>query len=271
MSRTDDRIHCCWPQQGWSVTRQTCVGNPQCPKGFEVEGEGCISQDKDGDGILNAADKCPDEAEDANGFEDDDGCPDEPRRLAAMTAAANAAQQAAAEKERQRLDGEAEKQRQAAEAAKAEQDRALAVEAQKKAAEDEETRRKAAEAKAEQDRRDAIAHSATRRTLGLVLTGVGVATGIGSFAFMAMGAGENSAIKNGSLATGSAIASAASSGSTDNTLAIALGITGIVGCAVGLPLFFSGLGGPSDTPPSTPTVSVLPTAHGAAMTAMVSF
>jgi len=32
--------------------------------------------DRDGDGILDVADKCPDQAEDKDGFEDADGCPD---------------------------------------------------------------------------------------------------------------------------------------------------------------------------------------------------
>jgi OOP family OmpA-OmpF porin len=32
--------------------------------------------DDDGDGVRGAADRCPDDAEDADGFQDDDGCPD---------------------------------------------------------------------------------------------------------------------------------------------------------------------------------------------------
>ena len=35
-----------------------------------------VNNDRDGDGIENAKDKCPDEAEDKDGFEDEDGCPD---------------------------------------------------------------------------------------------------------------------------------------------------------------------------------------------------
>ena len=34
------------------------------------------SGDRDGDGIVDAIDKCPDEPEDFDGFEDEDGCPD---------------------------------------------------------------------------------------------------------------------------------------------------------------------------------------------------
>jgi len=39
---------------------------------------GCISAlgDRDGDGLAGSRDVCPDVAEDMDGFEDDDGCPD---------------------------------------------------------------------------------------------------------------------------------------------------------------------------------------------------
>ncbi|HEY2370375.1 MAG TPA: hypothetical protein VGH87_28460, partial [Polyangiaceae bacterium] len=32
--------------------------------------------DRDGDGVVDDLDKCPDEPEDHDGFQDDDGCPD---------------------------------------------------------------------------------------------------------------------------------------------------------------------------------------------------
>jgi OOP family OmpA-OmpF porin len=38
--------------------------------------ERCRPKDRDGDGILDEVDKCPDEAEVFNGFNDDDGCPE---------------------------------------------------------------------------------------------------------------------------------------------------------------------------------------------------
>lgn len=53
----------------------------QCPAvaedmdGFEDE-DGCPDLDNDGDGILDIDDKCPNVAEDLDGFEDDDGCVD---------------------------------------------------------------------------------------------------------------------------------------------------------------------------------------------------
>ena len=52
-----------------------------CPKdaedkdGFE-DGDGCPDLDNDADGILDADDQCPMDAEDKDTFEDDDGCPD---------------------------------------------------------------------------------------------------------------------------------------------------------------------------------------------------
>ena len=35
-----------------------------------------VSTDSDGDGVVDENDKCPSEKEDADGFEDGDGCPD---------------------------------------------------------------------------------------------------------------------------------------------------------------------------------------------------
>jgi outer membrane protein OmpA-like peptidoglycan-associated protein len=53
----------------------------RCPKdaedvdGFE-DGDGCPEPDNDNDGIDDLKDKCPDKAEDHDGFQDDDGCPE---------------------------------------------------------------------------------------------------------------------------------------------------------------------------------------------------
>jgi outer membrane protein OmpA-like peptidoglycan-associated protein len=53
----------------------------QCPEeaedmdGFQDE-DGCPDLDNDGDGIADADDRCPNEAEDKDGFQDEDGCPD---------------------------------------------------------------------------------------------------------------------------------------------------------------------------------------------------
>src|SRR5690606_29928937 len=63
----------------------------QCPNeaedmdGFQDE-DGCPDLDNDGDGVLDADDKCPTEMETKNGFQDDDGCPDQlPRRVQRFT------------------------------------------------------------------------------------------------------------------------------------------------------------------------------------------
>jgi hypothetical protein len=52
-----------------------CPDLPEDIDGFEDE-DGCPDEDNDQDGILDIIDACPDEAEDLDGFEDDDGCPD---------------------------------------------------------------------------------------------------------------------------------------------------------------------------------------------------
>jgi outer membrane protein OmpA-like peptidoglycan-associated protein len=52
-----------------------CPNEPEDKDGFQDE-DGCPDPDNDGDGIPDTADKCPNEAEDKDGFQDDDGCPD---------------------------------------------------------------------------------------------------------------------------------------------------------------------------------------------------
>ena len=47
-----------------------------CPDEAGVKPDGCPVRDKDGDGIFDDKDKCIDEPETKNGFEDADGCPD---------------------------------------------------------------------------------------------------------------------------------------------------------------------------------------------------
>jgi outer membrane protein OmpA-like peptidoglycan-associated protein len=53
------------------------IPTDECPEVAGVEPDGCPDADRDKDGIPNDADECPDEPETKNGFEDDDGCPDE--------------------------------------------------------------------------------------------------------------------------------------------------------------------------------------------------
>jgi outer membrane protein OmpA-like peptidoglycan-associated protein len=49
----------------------------KCPDEPAPTADGCIDRDPDKDGILEGVDKCPDKPETFNGFQDQDGCPDE--------------------------------------------------------------------------------------------------------------------------------------------------------------------------------------------------
>jgi OOP family OmpA-OmpF porin len=64
-----------------------CPNDAEDKDGFEDE-DGCPDPDNDKDGVLDAADKCPLEAETKNGYKDEDGCPDEvPETLKKFTGA----------------------------------------------------------------------------------------------------------------------------------------------------------------------------------------
>ncbi len=52
-----------------------CVSDAEDMDGFE-DTDGCPDPDNDGDGIGDAADECDADMEDMDGFKDDDGCPD---------------------------------------------------------------------------------------------------------------------------------------------------------------------------------------------------
>jgi len=52
-----------------------CPDQPEDKDGFQDE-DGCPDPDNDGDGIPDGIDKCPNEPEDKDGFQDEDGCPD---------------------------------------------------------------------------------------------------------------------------------------------------------------------------------------------------
>ena len=52
-----------------------CPDEPEDNDGFQDD-DGCPDPDNDGDGIPDTIDKCPNEPEDKDGFQDDDGCPD---------------------------------------------------------------------------------------------------------------------------------------------------------------------------------------------------
>jgi outer membrane protein OmpA-like peptidoglycan-associated protein len=52
-----------------------CPDEPEDKDGFQDD-DGCPDADNDFDGIKDADDKCPNDAEDKDGFEDEDGCPE---------------------------------------------------------------------------------------------------------------------------------------------------------------------------------------------------
>jgi len=60
---------------GISDSRDRCPNEPEDKDLFD-DSDGCPDPDNDGDGIPDAQDKCPLDAEDKDGFQDDDGCPD---------------------------------------------------------------------------------------------------------------------------------------------------------------------------------------------------
>lgn len=51
---------------------------PDAPEDFDgfADTDGCPDPDNDGDGILDVNDDCPNQSEDVDGFQDSDGCPD---------------------------------------------------------------------------------------------------------------------------------------------------------------------------------------------------
>jgi OmpA-OmpF porin, OOP family len=55
--------------------KDKCPDDPEDKDGFEDE-DGCPDRDNDKDGIPDAKDWCPNEAEDKDGYKDQDGCPD---------------------------------------------------------------------------------------------------------------------------------------------------------------------------------------------------
>jgi hypothetical protein len=107
---------------------------------------------------------------------------------------------------------------------------------------------------------------AGRRAAGFIVGAIGVASGVGAGLFAFLGGQENTTIRNGGLATSSDISAAASSGKTDNTLAIAFGVGAAVGLGIGIPLVFANL--PARSPDDAKdTVTLVPTHGGATLVA----
>jgi large repetitive protein len=67
-------------RDGIPDVRDRCPDEPETKNGFQDD-DGCPDKnlhalDTDGDGVKDDVDKCPNEPEDRDGFQDDDGCPD---------------------------------------------------------------------------------------------------------------------------------------------------------------------------------------------------
>ena len=60
---------------GIEDAQDACEDVAEDRDGFE-DTDGCPEQDNDRDGLVDSADRCPNQAEDLDGFEDGDGCPD---------------------------------------------------------------------------------------------------------------------------------------------------------------------------------------------------
>jgi len=75
------------PSEEVTTTAPAVVSEPAAPvPAAPVRAEPAVVADADGDGIPDASDQCPDKAETANSYQDDDGCPDTiPKKLKRFT------------------------------------------------------------------------------------------------------------------------------------------------------------------------------------------
>lgn len=62
-------------RDGVADVADACINEPEDADGFKDE-DGCPEADNDEDGLADAVDPCPNQAEDVDGFRDEDGCPD---------------------------------------------------------------------------------------------------------------------------------------------------------------------------------------------------
>ena len=62
-------------KDGISGAADGCPNDPEDADNFQDD-DGCPDGDNDVDGVPDTTDQCPTDAEDADGFKDDDGCPD---------------------------------------------------------------------------------------------------------------------------------------------------------------------------------------------------
>ena len=74
-----ERAEACRPKDrdgdGLMDHEDQCPDEAETMNGFKDD-DGCPDYDKDGDGIFDSADACPEQAEDRDGWQDEDGCPD---------------------------------------------------------------------------------------------------------------------------------------------------------------------------------------------------
>lgn len=64
-----------WDSDNDAIEPDQCSDTPEDADGFE-DADGCPEVDNDQDGLVDAEDECPDVFEDEDNFEDVDGCPD---------------------------------------------------------------------------------------------------------------------------------------------------------------------------------------------------
>ncbi len=60
---------------GIKGSKDKCPNDAEDKDNFQDD-DGCPEKDNDNDGIVDASDKCPNDAEDKDNFQDDDGCPE---------------------------------------------------------------------------------------------------------------------------------------------------------------------------------------------------
>lgn len=60
---------------GFDDDEDACIFDAEDHDGF-ADDDGCPDPDNDADGLLDANDACPDQSEDSDGFQDQDGCPE---------------------------------------------------------------------------------------------------------------------------------------------------------------------------------------------------
>jgi outer membrane protein OmpA-like peptidoglycan-associated protein len=88
-SRPPDRGGTDRDADGLTDAVDRCPDEPEDKDGFQDE-DGCPDPDNDADGVPDVSDKCPSDPENKNGYQDEDGCADAPPKAAAAAAAETA-------------------------------------------------------------------------------------------------------------------------------------------------------------------------------------